>query len=232
MIGTDRYAADREALIRQIEAQFRETARYTALPELDERVREALRSVPRHLFVPAHERDVAYADVPLPIGRGQTISQPYIVALMSSLLDITPGDRVLEIGTGCGYQAAVLAALGAEVYSLEIIAELAERSARLLAELDYDEVTVAHGDGHAGWPEHAPYQGIVVTAAAPEPPPALLEQLAAGGRLVIPVGPRAGGQMLRCIRRRADGGYSERDVLPVAFVPFTRDRDQPGPACA
>lgn len=216
----DRDGAEREAMIRQIEAEMRATASYTGLAALPARVREALRRVPRHRFVPDEQRATAYANVPLPIGRGQTISQPYIVALMTALLDPAPGERVLDVGTGSGYQAAVLAELGAEVYGLEIIPELAARAAQVLAELGYDRVTVAHGDGYAGWPAHAPFDGIVVAAAAPEVPAPLVEQLAEGGRMVIPIG-CSGGQMLKLLRRRA-GGVAQTDVLPVAFVPFTR----------
>ena len=184
----------------------------------DERVLAAMRSVPRHLFVPTELRAEAYADHPLPIGEGQTISQPYIVGLMSELLEASPGDRVLEIGTGSGYQAAVLATMGCEVYSIEIRASLAEGAAKRLAELGIGGVHVRAGDGYAGWPEATPFAGIVVTAAPERIPTPLLEQLAVGGRMVIPVG--SFYQQLKVITRTADG-LAERDVIPVRFVPMT-----------
>jgi len=184
----------------------------------DERVLAAMRTVPRHLFVPPEARPQAYADHPLPIGEGQTISQPYIVGLMSELLEVTPGDRVLEIGTGSGYQAAVLAAMGCEVYSVEIRAGLAETAARRLAELGVAGVHVRAGDGYAGWPEAAPFAGIIVTAAPERIPTPLLDQLEVGGRMVIPVG--SFYQQLKVITRTADG-MAERDVIPVRFVPMT-----------
>ncbi len=221
----DPHTAEREALVRQLEVEFRATAALTGRPRLDERIAEALRRVPRHRFVPTREREAAYANAPLPIGSGQTISQPYIVALMSDLLEVEPGARVLEIGTGSGYQAAILAELGAQVYSLEIIPELADRAAQLLAELGYANVRVGRGDGYSGWPEHAPYDGIVVTAAAAAVPAALEEQLADGGRLVIPIGSRGGNQVLRLIRRVAANEFQRTEILPVAFVPFTREAD-------
>jgi protein-L-isoaspartate(D-aspartate) O-methyltransferase len=184
----------------------------------DERVLDAMRGVPRHLFVPPELRAEAYADHPLPIGEGQTISQPYIVGLMSELLEVSPGDRVLEIGTGSGYQAAVLATMGCEVYSIEIRASLAESAVRRLAELGIGGVHVRSGDGYAGWPEAAPFAGIVVTAAPERIPTPLIEQLALGGRMVIPVG--SFYQQLKVITRTADG-LAERDVIPVRFVPMT-----------
>ena len=184
----------------------------------DERVLAAMRSVPRHLFVPPELRSEAYADHPLPIGEGQTISQPYIVGLMSELLEVSAGDRVLEIGTGSGYQAAVLASMGCEVYSIEIRASLAESAARRLAELGIGGVHVRSGDGYAGWPDAAPFAGIIVTAAPERIPTPLLDQLALGGRMVIPVG--SFYQQLKVITRNADG-LAERDVIPVRFVPMT-----------
>jgi protein-L-isoaspartate(D-aspartate) O-methyltransferase len=184
----------------------------------DERVLDAMRSVPRHLFVPPELRAEAYADHPLPIGEGQTISQPYIVGLMSELLEVSPGDRVLEIGTGSGYQAAVLATMGCEVYSIEIRAGLAESAIRRLAELGIGGVHVRSGDGYLGWPEAAPFAGIVVTAAPERIPTPLLEQLSVDGRMVIPVG--SFYQQLKVISRTADG-LAERDVIPVRFVPMT-----------
>lgn len=183
-----------------------------------EAVLSAMRSVPRHLFVPPELRAESYADHPLPIGEGQTISQPYIVGLMSELLEVKAGDRVLEIGTGSGYQAAVLAAMGCEVYTIEIRPGLATQAAQRLAELGYASVHVRAGDGYAGWPEAGPFRGIIVTAAPERIPEPLLQQLAVGGKLVIPVG--AYYQQLKVVTREAQG-FTERDVLPVRFVPMT-----------
>jgi protein-L-isoaspartate(D-aspartate) O-methyltransferase len=184
----------------------------------DPRVLTALRKVPRHEFVPARWRASAYEDRPLPIGHGQTISQPYIVAAMTELTALSEGDRVLEIGTGSGYQAAVLAELGAQVYTIEILEPLAERAAQTLDSLGYDSVEVRHGDGYRGWPEAAPFDAIVVTAAAPVVPPALLEQLAVGGHLVIPVGDSY--QELE-VHERTPEGVVVRRVFAVRFVPMT-----------
>ncbi len=183
----------------------------------DQRVLAAMRTVPRHEFVPEPQRPEAHADRPLPIGHGQTISQPYIVALMTELAAVRPGHRVLEIGTGSGYQAAVLAELGADVHSIEIVEPLARDAERTLDRLGYGRVRVRHGDGWRGWPEAAPFQAIVVTAAPPEVPPALLAQLAPGGRLVIPVG--TGTQELRVLVR-TPSGVETRRVVPVRFVPM------------
>jgi protein-L-isoaspartate(D-aspartate) O-methyltransferase len=185
----------------------------------DPRVLAAMRDVPRHRFVPESEQPYAYQDRPLPIGHGQTISQPYIVALMSELADVKAGDTVLEVGTGSGYQAAVLAEMGAKVYSIEILEALARRSKATLEELGYGKkVEVRHGDGYAGWPEHAPFDAIVVTAAPPEIPEPLKEQLKVGGRLVIPV-----GKYLQSLLRltRTEKGFREESVIPVRFVPMT-----------
>jgi len=188
----------------------------------DARVLEALREVPRHLFVPEAVRDRAYEDGPLPIGHGQTISQPYIVAIMSELADLQPDERVLEIGTGCGYQAAVLSRLAREVYSIEIVEPLAESARARLGALGFDDVQVRHGDGYAGWPAKAPFDAIVVTAAPPSVPPALREQLAPDGRLVIPVGRR--DQQLQ-VHRRSGDGFEVETVFPVRFVPMTGGGD-------
>ncbi len=187
----------------------------------DERVLEAMRTVPRHLFVPVDFIDVAYADHPLPIGYGQTISQPYIVAWMTELLDLEPGEKVLEIGTGSGYQAAVLAELdGIEVYSIEIVPELAEMAARRLVDLGYDQVKVKQGDGYYGWPEYAPFDAIIVTAAPDHLPAPLVEQLTEGGRLVIPIGPPGGYQVLwKFVKSGQD--VTAYSMGGVAFVPFT-----------
>ena len=186
----------------------------------DEAVLRAMQTVPREQFVPASEQSRAYSDRPLPIGEGQTISQPYIVALMSSLARITPGQRVLEIGTGSGYQAAVLAELEAEVFSIELLPGIAARAETTLRGLGYDAINLRVGDGYLGWPEAAPFDRIVVTAAPPEIPPALLEQLAPGGRLVAPVGPDPWSQRLVVAARTEDGGINVQDHGGVAFVPM------------
>jgi protein-L-isoaspartate(D-aspartate) O-methyltransferase len=184
----------------------------------DAAVLEAMRRVPRHLFVPEAERPGAYDDTPLPIGYGQTISQPFIVAYMTDLLDAGPGLRVLEIGTGSGYQAAVLADVGCEVYSIEIVPELAERARRTLAELGYARVQVRHGDGYLGWPEEAPFDRVILTAAPPAVPDALIEQLAVGGVLIAPVGGQL-EQMLTIVRK-TEAGPVTRETIPVRFVPM------------
>lgn len=212
----DALAAERAAMVAsQIEARG----------VRDERVLHALRTVPRHEFVPANLRRHAYQDRPLPIGDGQTISQPYIVAAMTELAAAGPGTRVLEVGTGSGYQAAVLAATGAEVYSIELVEELQARAAATLARLGYERVRLRAGDGRAGWPDAAPFDAILVTAAAAAVPPALLEQLADGGRLVIPVGDYH-HQVLEVHRRSGDGVTVER-VFPVAFVPLVGGPGRP-----
>lgn len=185
----------------------------------DARVLEAMRRVPRHLFVPEELRAYAYDDGPLPIGHGQTISQPFVVALMCELATLGPASRVLEIGTGCGYQAAVLAALAADVYTIEIVEPLATSARARLAELGYGNVHVRCGDGSLGWPEAAPFDAVLVAAATPAVPDALIAQLVPGGRAIVPVGPRP-GQELR-VYRRADGGVEVTPVCPVAFVPLT-----------
>lgn len=183
----------------------------------DERVLDAMREVPRHELVPEGVREHAYEDRPLPIGFGQTISQPYVVAAMSEAVALREGESVLEVGTGSGYQAAVLAELGARVHTIEYVPELAARAKRDLARLGYDEVHVRAGDGYAGWPERAPFDAIVVTAAPDHVPPALVEQLAVGGRLVIPVGEH--DQDLLLVRRDEDGVHRET-LMGVRFVPM------------
>ena len=182
------------------------------------RVLDAMLKVPRHLFVPASQQDHAYIDSPLPIGHDQTISQPYIVAFMTQALDVQPDDRVLEIGTGSGYQAAILAELAREVYTIEIIAPLADRARQTLASLGYRRVQVRTGNGYLGWPEHAPYDRVMVTAAPDEVPPALVQQLKVGGLMAIPVGTLE--QELRVLRRTA-AGTETLGTLPVRFVPMT-----------
>jgi protein-L-isoaspartate(D-aspartate) O-methyltransferase len=188
-------------------------------------VLESMRAVPRHLFVPESGRDAAYQDSPLPIGDSQTISQPYIVALMSELLEVGPGSRVLEIGTGSGYQAAVLADMGVEVFSIEIRTRLCEKARDTLAELDYTAVRVRCGDGYGGWPEEAPFDGIIVTAAPEFVPDPLVEQLATGANMVIPVGDFY--QELKVITR-TESGFEERAVIPVRFVPMTGEVERRG----
>ena len=188
----------------------------------DPRVIEAMQRVPRHDFVPGPESAHAYDDQPLPIGHDQTISQPYIVALMTELARPLPGDRALEIGTGSGYQAAVLSELVAEVYSIEIVEPLATQARERLHRLGYGNVTVRAGDGYAGWPAQAPFDLILLTAAPEQVPGPLIEQLAPGGRLVAPVGPQSGLQELRVITKQADGSLHTETITPVRFVPFTR----------
>lgn len=187
----------------------------------DPRVLEAMRTVPRHRFVPANLQPFAYADRPLPIGNGQTISQPFIVAYMTEALAVAPAHKVLEIGTGSGYQAAVLAQLARDVYTIEIVPELARGAAAMLKELGYSNVHVREGDGYAGWPEHAPFDRIMVTAAPEEVPQPLVDQLAPGGRMVIPIG--RGEQWLTVVEKTATG-VIQRRTIPVRFVPFTRGR--------
>ena len=184
----------------------------------DAAVLNAMRTVPRHLFVPPPLRTMAYGDHPLPIGHGQTISQPYIVAFMSELLDLRPRHRVLEIGTGSGYQAAVLSLLANEVYTIEIVPALARDSAALFKQLGYANIFARQGDGYQGWPEKAPFDRIILTAAPPEVPKPLTDQLKPGGRLVAPVG--AGYQELVVIDKRADGTLHRRPSIPVQFVPM------------
>ncbi len=193
----------------------------------DGRVLKAMRRVPRHLFVPEHIRPRAYDDRALPIEESQTISQPYIVALMSELAVVGPGSKVLEIGTGSGYQAAVLAEMGAEVYSIEIIEALADSARKRLAKLGYEKVKVRHGDGYDGWPNQAPFDAILITAAPPRVPEPLKQQLEVGGRLVVPVGDWH--QELVVLTRRQTG-FERREVLPVIFVPMTgKARSSAGP---
>lgn len=207
-------------LLDRIDDEMRLTAPTTGRMRLSAAVREAMERVAREEFVRLGDRSDAYRNRPLPIGHGQTISQPFIVAIMTELLDLEPGDVVLEIGTGCGYETAVLAEIVAHVYSVEFVQALADTARDRLADLGYENVSVRCGDGNEGWPEHAPYDAIIVTAAPPRIPPALVAQLAPGGRLVVPVGEYPGVQELVVVRKDADGSVTERGVLPVAFVPL------------
>jgi protein-L-isoaspartate(D-aspartate) O-methyltransferase len=219
--------ASLERLLKEIEAEVRETAAYTGRSRLAPAVMDAMRRVARHDFVNGADRAAAYGNYPLSIGHGQTISQPYIVALMTDLLDLGPESRVLEVGTGSGYQAAILGELAGQVYSVEIIPTLADMARKRLASMGYDNVTVRWGNGREGWPEQAPFDAIIVTAAAEAIPAPLLEQLKPGGRMVIPVGSHWGGQELVLISKGADGAIEQRNVLSVAFVPLTGGNARP-----
>jgi len=217
----DGFQSRRENMIRLIENDVRATSAYLKRAALDERVLEAMARVPRHEFVPAELVDQAYRNRPLPIGHGQTISQPYIVAIMTDLLELEAGQKVLEIGTGSGYQAAVLAALDTRVWSIEIIEALGQRAAALLKRLGYDDIELRVGDGYYGWQQQAPFDAIIVTAAASHIPPPLVKQLAVGGKMIIPVGSRFSTQELILITRINAEEVVTRQVLPVRFVPLT-----------
>jgi protein-L-isoaspartate(D-aspartate) O-methyltransferase len=215
------YALKRAQMIRTIETQMHDTSSAIGRDYIDPRVLEVMGAIPRHVFVPADLREASYEDRPLPIGFGQTISQPLIVALMTDILNVDRTGVVLEVGTGSGYQAAVAAALAHQVYTIEIIPELAHSAADRLRQLGYTNVAVRAGDGYFGWQDAAPFDGIIVTAAAAHIPPPLLQQLKAGGRMVIPVGPPLGQQHLIVVERSADGRVRTRQLLPVRFVPLT-----------
>ena len=221
----DEYTQARQHLVEVIEQDVRDTSLYLDKEALDPRVITAMARVPRHEFVPAAQRPRAYTNRPLPIGHGQTISQPYIVALMSDLIKPQADYRVLELGTGSGYQAAILAELTGQVYSIEIIEALGKQATERLSRLGYDNVTTRIGDGYYGWEEHAPFDAIVVTAAASHVPPPLVAQLKPGGRMVIPVGSRFLTQQLVLIEKDPDGQLITRQILPVKFVPLTGEHD-------
>jgi len=219
--ATALFAAD-PPLERSAERGAMVTEQIAARGVTDERVLAAMREVPRHAFVPASWRHAAYADGPLPIGEGQTISQPFIVAIMTQLADLQPGDRVFEIGTGSGYQAAVASRLAGHVWTMELIPSLGERARKTLEELGFRNVTIRAGDGYGGWPEHAPFDAIFVTAAASHIPPPLIEQLKAGGRMIVPVGPAFSTQRLMLVEKDATGRVTTRALFPVSFVPLVR----------
>jgi len=219
--GSDQFEADRKSMVKAIEADVRDTSFYINKKSLDPRIMSVMGRVERHKFVPESEQSEAYANRPMPIGHGQTISQPYIVALMTDLVRADPGDKVLEIGTGSGYQAAVLAEIGAEVFTIEIIAPLAAEAAKRLQDLGYGTVKTRQGDGYYGWEEEAPFDAIVVTAAADHIPPPLIRQLKPGGVMVIPVGSRFLVQQLVLVEKDDAGAVTTRQILPVRFVPLT-----------
>ena len=218
--------SNQEKMLRDIEAELARTRKMIGRSSFSARVMRALREVPRAEFVPGDERHLAYENGPLPIGEGQTISQPYIVALMSDLLESDEGDVVLEVGTGSGYQAAILSRLVEKVYTIEIIEGLHHRARQTLQRLHYDNVTCRRGDGYHGWLAHAPYDGILVTAASPDIPPPLVDQLKPGARLVIPVGPPYGYQQLVVVEKRVTGEIEMQEILGVAFVPLTRQQSE------
>ena len=215
----------RSLMLAEVDAMYAETRAETGLAAMSPAVRAALGEVQRHRLVPPGQAPQAYANRPLAIGAGQTISQPYIVALSTDLVAPQPHHVVLDVGTGSGYQAAVLAEIVARVYSIEIVPSLAREASERLKDLGYANIEVRVGDGYAGWPEKGPFDGIIVTAAAPRVPAALVEQLKPGGRMVIPVGGDGDIQFLEVITKRADGGYDERRVLPVRFVPLVPKKD-------
>ncbi|MFC5519644.1 protein-L-isoaspartate(D-aspartate) O-methyltransferase [Polaromonas jejuensis] len=218
------FASERRRMTEEITVLAGETRAEIGKRALDERVMAVMGKVPRHEFVPASQLPYAYQNRPLPIGHGQTISQPYIVALMTDLARVEPGHKVLEVGTGSGYQAAVMAHLARAVYTIEIVEPLGLQAQQRLQKLGYDNVQVRVGDGYHGWEEHAPYDAILVTAAASHIPPPLIRQLKAGGRMVIPVGAAFMVQQLMLVEKNSDGTISTRQILPVRFVPLTGKR--------
>ena len=220
-LAADSFEQARHQMIDLIEGDVGQSSAYLGRTALNPRVLQVLASVPRHLFVPDAERDQAYENRPLPIGYGQTISQPYIVAIMTDLLDPRPEQTALEIGTGSGYQAAVLSRLVSRVYSMEIVEPLGEQARDRLQRLGYDNVTVKIADGYFGWEAHAPFDIIVVTAAASHIPPPLVKQLKPGGRMIIPVGSRFMTQQLLLVVKDAQGKVTTKQILPVHFVPLT-----------
>ena len=221
-----KYAEERQALVRTIEKHVHDTSGYLGRAVLSAPVLEAMQNVPRHEFVPDWLRSRAYQDRPLPIGHDQTISQPYIVAIMTDLLDLPPGCRVLDIGTGSGYQAAILAEICAAVYTIEIVEALGLEARARLERLGYENITVRIGDGFLGWPEQQPFDAIIVAAVTAELPPPLLEQLKPGGHMIIPLHSGARGQQLVLVEKQDDETVTRREILPVRFVPLTGDHDK------
>lgn len=219
--STDSYQTLRTQMVELIKQDVAETSHFIKKSALNVRVMKVMQRVPRHEFVPSDQRRNAYHNRPLPIGFGQTISQPYIVALMTDLIQVQPGHLILEVGTGSAYQAAVLAEMGAEVYTIEIIKPLASQAKSKIARLGYKNVRVIHGDGYYGLHKYAPFDAIVVTAAASHVPPPLVQQLKPGGRMIIPVGSRFTVQQLLLVEKSKQGTVSTRQILPVMFVPLT-----------
>jgi len=218
---SDQYADARKEMVNVIQKEVESTRGYLGRDRLKQSVIDAIAKVERHRFVPDDRIQYAYENRPLPIGHGQTISQPYIVAIMTDLLDINASDRVLEIGTGSGYQAAILAEIAKEVYTVEVIRELGIQAAKRLKKLGYDTIKTRISDGYYGWKEYAPYDAIIVTAASGSIPPPLLQQLKAGGKMLIPVGALSRVQQLILISKDQNGTISTRQILPVRFVPLT-----------
>ncbi len=217
----DKYASQRQLMAEEIAADARRLVRYIDKDSVSDSVMQVMSTVPRHLFVPPQIRDEAYENRPLPIGYGQTISQPYIVALMTDLLEPRPDHKVLEIGTGSGYQAAVLSGLVKEVYSIEIIDKLGHAAKQVFKDLHYNNVSTRIADGYDGWPEHAPFDSIIVTAGISHIPPPLVRQLKNGGTMVIPVGTRFQTQQLTLVKKDHTGAITTQQIIPVIFVPFT-----------
>ncbi len=221
IISADDFAMQRQQLVKEIDAEVKATSLYLDKEALDPKVMAAIATVPRHLFVPEHQRANAYENRPLPIGYGQTISQPYIVAIMTDLLKVNEQSKVLELGTGSGYQAAILSQLVAKVFTIEIVEPLGKKAKQHLANLGYDNVQVKIGDGYYGWEEQAPFDAIIVTAAASHIPPPLIKQLKKGGNMIIPVGTAFMTQQLLLITKQQDGKITSKQILPVRFVPVT-----------
>ena len=217
----DKYASQRQLMIEEIASDARRLMKYIDKDSVSDSVMQAMGTVPRHEFIPPEMRADAYDNRPLPIGYGQTISQPYIVALMTDLLQPRPDHKVLEIGTGSGYQAAVLSGLVNEVYSIEIIEQLGHTATQAMKDIGYDNVSTRIADGYDGWPEHAPFDSIIVTAAISHIPPPLVRQLKNGGTMVIPVGTRFQTQQLTLVKKDHTGAITTEQILPVIFVPFT-----------